>query len=106
MWFIRSIVVIVGIVAIVWLGTKNAGTKVDFYLFTKTFENVELNLILVVTFIAGMFFWAVFAWIKEFQLRLGLRKANKKIKSLEEEISALRNLPLEEESKEEENEEV
>jgi len=107
LWFIRSIVVIIGIVAIVWLGTKNAGTKVSFYLFTKTFENVELNLILVVTFITGMLFWAVFSWIKEAQLRLGLRRANKKIQSLEEEVSALRNLPLEEGSEEkEESEEI
>ena len=98
MWLIRGIILVAGIVAIIWLGTVNAGIKVDFRLFTKDFNDLELNLILVVTLLSGVLFWAVFSWIKEAQLRLSLRKANKKIKSLEEEISALRNLPLEEDT--------
>ncbi len=98
MWLIRGIILVAGIVAVVWLGTENAGTKVDFHLFTRTFENNELNLILIITFLGGMLLWALFSWIKEAQLRIGLRRANKQIKALEEELSALRNLPLGEES--------
>jgi len=98
LWLIRGIILVAGIVAVVWLGTENAGTKVDFHLFTRTFENIELNLILIITFLGGMLLWALFSWIKEAQLRIGLRRANKQIKALEEELSALRNLPLGEES--------
>jgi len=97
-WLIRGIILLIGFVALLWLGTKNAGTKVTFHLFTKTFFDVELNLIMVITFIAGMIVWAIGAWIREAQLRFNLIKSKKEIRNLQEEISDLRNLPLEEET--------
>jgi uncharacterized membrane protein YciS (DUF1049 family) len=96
-WILRSIILLVGVAALVWLGTKNAGTKITFHLFNRTYLDVELNLIMVVTFIAGMLVWAIGAWIREAQLRLGLIKSRREIRRLNEEISDLRNLPLEEE---------
>ncbi len=98
MWLIRGIILLIGFVALLWLGTKNAGTKVTFHLFTKTFFDVELNLIMVITFIAGMIVWAIGAWIREAQLRFNLMKSKREIRNLQEEISDLRNLPLEEET--------
>lgn len=97
MWILRSIIMLVGVAALVWLGTKNAGTKMTFHLFNRTYIDVELNLIMVVTFIAGMLVWAIGAWIREAQLRLGLLKSRRDIRRLKDEISDLRNLPLEEE---------
>jgi uncharacterized membrane protein YciS (DUF1049 family) len=96
-WILRSIILLIGVAALVWLGTKNAGTKVTFHLFTKTYIDVELNLIMVITFIAGMLVWAIGAWIREAQLRLNLIKTRRDIHRLHDEISDLRNLPLEEE---------
>lgn len=97
MWIIRGIILLIGAVALIWLGTKNAGTKVTFHLFTRTFVDLELNVILVLSFIAGMLVWAVGAWIREAQLMLGLSKSRRTIRRLREEISDLRNLPLDEE---------
>jgi uncharacterized membrane protein YciS (DUF1049 family) len=97
-WILRSIILLVGVAALVWLGTKNAGTKITFHLFNRTYLDVELNLIMVVTFIAGMLVWAIGAWIREAQLRLGLIKSRREIRRLKEEVSDLRNLPLEEET--------
>ena len=96
MWILRSIILLVGVAALVWLGTKNAGTTVTFHFFNKTYIDVELNLIMVVTFIAGMLIWAIGAWIREAQLRIGLIKSRREIRRLHEEIADLRNLPLEE----------
>jgi uncharacterized integral membrane protein len=96
-WLIRSIILLIAVVALVWLGTKNAGTKVTFHLFTRTFFELELNIILVVTFIAGMLVWAVGAWIREAQLLISLAKERREKRKLEGEIADLRNLPLEEE---------
>ncbi len=95
MWIVRGIVILIGAMALLWLGTKNAGTTIDFHLFTRTFVDTELNIILVVTFIAGMLVWAVGSWIREIQLTLRLAKSKKTIQRLEQELSALRNLPLE-----------
>ncbi len=97
MWILRSIILLVGVAALVWLGTKNAGTKITFHLFNRTYLDVELNLVMVVTFIAGMLVWAIGAWISEARLRLGLLKSRREVRRLKEEISDLRNLPLEEE---------
>jgi uncharacterized membrane protein YciS (DUF1049 family) len=97
-WILRSIILLVGVAALVWLGTKNAGTKITFHLFTRTYIDVELNLVMVITFIAGMLVWAIGSWIREAQLRLGLLKSRREIRKLKDEISDLRNLPLEEES--------
>ena len=97
MWIVRSIIMLVGVAALVWLGTKNAGTKMTFHLFNRTYIDVELNLIMVVTFIAGMLVWAIGAWIREAQLRIGLLKSRREIRRLKDEISDLRNLPLDEE---------
>lgn len=97
MWIIRGIIILIGAIAILWLGTENAGTKIDFHLFTRTFIDTELNIILVITFIAGMIVWAVGAWIREVQLTLRLTRSKKTIERLQQELADLRNLPLEEE---------
>lgn len=98
MWIIRGIIILIGAIALLWLGTKNAGTTIDFHLFTRTYFNTELNIILVITFIAGMLVWAIGAWIREIQLTLRMAKLKKTIQRLEKELSALRNLPLEEDT--------
>jgi hypothetical protein len=95
-WIIRSIILLIGVAALVWLSALNAGTKVIFHLFTRTYTT-ELNLIIVVTFIAGMLVWAIGAWIREAQLRLHLLKSRRNSRKLREELADLRNLPLEEE---------
>jgi hypothetical protein len=95
-WIIRSIILLIGVAALVWLSALNAGTKVIFHLFTRTYTT-ELNLIIVVTFIAGMLVWAIGAWIREAQLRLHILKSRRNNRKLREELSDLRNLPLDEE---------
>ena len=97
MWIIRGIIIFAGSVALIWLGTKNAGTKVTFYFFNHTFPEAELNIIIVLSFIAGMIIWAIGAWIREAQLMLRIVKRKKENEKLLEEISELRNIPISEE---------
>ncbi|MCD6379655.1 DUF1049 domain-containing protein [bacterium] len=101
MWIIRGVILLVGAVGIIWLGTENAGTKITFYLFNHTFSEVSLNLVIIVSFISGMIVWAIGAWIRELQLVLQLRKGKRKSEKLLDEISDLRNIPLNEERIEE-----
>ena len=98
MWIIRGIILLVGVVGLVWLGTLNAGTKLDFRLFNWTYYNLQLNVILVVSFLSGMLVWAIGAWVREAQLLLRVSKEKKNCRRLQEELEALRNLPLDEES--------
>jgi uncharacterized integral membrane protein len=100
-WIIRGVILLVGAVGVIWLGTENAGTKITFYLFNHTFSEVALNLVVIVSFISGMIMWAIGAWIREMQLVLQLRKGKKEREKLLDEISDLRNIPLNEERIEE-----
>lgn len=96
MWLIRSVIILVGVIAFLWLGMKNADQTVDFSLFTKTYENFSLNLLMLVVFAAGMIFSFLISIINEFQLRNKISTQRRGIVRLEKELAALRNLPLEE----------
>jgi uncharacterized membrane protein YciS (DUF1049 family) len=95
-WLIRSVIILIGVIAFLWLGMKNADQTVDFSLFTKTYENFSLNLLMLVVFAAGMIFSFLISIISEFQLRSKISSQRRGIARLERELGALRNLPLEE----------
>ena len=96
MWLFRSVIILVGVIAFLWLGMKNADQTVNFSFFTKYFENLSLNLLLLVVFAAGMVFSFLIAVVNEFGLRSTISRQRRNIGRLEKELSALRNLPLEE----------
>ena len=98
MWIVRGVILLVGVVGLVWLGTLNAGTKMTFRFFNWTYYDLQLNVIMVVTFIAGMLVWAIGSWIREAQLLLRVSREKKNCRRLQEELAALRNLPLEDET--------
>jgi uncharacterized membrane protein YciS (DUF1049 family) len=95
-WLIRSVIILIGVIAFLWLGMRNADQSVDFSLFTKTYENFSLNLLMLVVFAAGMIFSFLISIISEFQLRNRISRQRRGIVRLEKELAALRNLPLEE----------
>lgn len=95
MWLIRSVIILIGVIAFLWLGMRNADQSVDFSLFTRTYENFSLNLLMLVVFAAGMVFSFLISVINEFQLRAKISSQRRGISRLEKELAALRNLPLE-----------
>ena len=95
MWFIRSLIMLVGIIAVLWVGMNNADQRVDFTFFSKHFEALNLNLLLLLVFVSGMVFSFLIAVINELQLRAQLGRRRREVANLERELSALRNLPLE-----------
>jgi len=103
-WIVRGLVLLVGVICILWLGTRNAGTKVTYHFFTKTFVDAELNLVMVITFLCGMLVWAIGAWIREAQLLMNILNEKKTIRRLKDELSDLRNLPLEDDTLDEDKE--
>jgi uncharacterized membrane protein YciS (DUF1049 family) len=95
-WLFRSVVILIGVIAFLWLGMKNAGETVNFSLFTKYFENLSLNILLLVVFAAGMVFSFIISVVSEFSLRHTISNQRHRIGRLEKELAAIRNLPLEE----------
>ena len=95
MWLIRSAVILVGIIAFLWVAMSNADQRVDFNFFTKYFPNLSLNLLMLVVFATGMVFSFLIFVLSEFQLRHTITQKQREVVRLERELSALRNLPLE-----------
>jgi len=93
-WFIRALIILVGVIAFLWLGMQNAGEQVDFKFFTKTYPALDLNLLLLLVLATGMVFSFVIAAVSELQLRRRLGAQRREIGHLERELAALRNLPL------------
>lgn len=99
MWILRGIILLIGVIALVWLGMLNADQKVaEFHLFNWTFHELPVNVIIVITFLVGMLVWAIGGWIREAQLLLRVSREKKNCRRLQDEIEALRNLPLDEET--------
>lgn len=94
MWFLRALIVLVGVIVILWLGMQNAGTQVDFHFFAKHYFGLNLNLLLLLVFIAGMVLSFLVAAVSELSLRRELSRYRRALGRSEREMSALRSLPL------------
>ncbi len=96
MWFVRGVIALVCVIAVLWLGMLNAGQQVTFRFFTHTYEGLNLNLLTLLVFIAGMVFSFLVAVVGELQLRRTIGRQRREIARLERELAALRSLPLDE----------
>lgn len=96
MWLFRSIVILVGVIAFLWIGMSNADQNVDFSFFNKEYPGLSVNMLMLLVFAAGMVFSFLILVFSEFQLRHTIGRQRKEIVRLERELAALRNLPLDE----------
>lgn len=96
MWLFRSIIILVGVIAFLWIGMSNSDQRVDFSFFNQHYPGLHLNMIMLLAFAAGMVFSFLILVLSEFQLRHTIGRQQKEIVRLEREIAALRNLPLDE----------
>jgi uncharacterized integral membrane protein len=95
-WFIRSLIVLVGVIAFLWVGMHNAHHSVDFKFFSKEYVGLSLNLLLLLVFVVGMVFSFLIWVLNEFTLRSQIGRYRREVARLEKELAALRSLPLEE----------
>ena len=96
MWFVRSLFILVGVVAFLWLGMENAGETIDFTFFTREYPGLSLNFLMLLVFVAGMVFSFLIAVINELHLRRQLSQTRREMERMNREIAALRSLPLDE----------
>jgi uncharacterized membrane protein YciS (DUF1049 family) len=94
-WFVRSLLILVGVIAFLWLGMENADQTVDFTFFTRAYPGLQLTVLMMLVFAAGMVFSFLIAVINEVALRRQLSQARRELTRMDREIAALRSLPLE-----------
>ena len=94
MWLVRSILIFAAIVAVLVFAIGNVENRTTIRLITTTYENVHLNLVLLCAalFGAGACFFAMI--FREIGLRTANRRLRRDAMRLDDELTALRNLPL------------
>jgi len=103
MWILRWFFIAVIMILVLAFALQNLEqrTVVRFW----SWESAELPLILFLfeAFVVGLLVWFLVAIFHELQLRSEIRHIRKENKKLQAELTALRNLPLEENERAEES---
>lgn len=94
MWFIRSLLILVGVIAFLWIGMENADQAIDFTFFTREYPGLNLNFLMMVVFVSGMVFSFIISVLNELHLRRQLTQAQRELSRMDREIADLRSLPL------------
>jgi uncharacterized integral membrane protein len=93
-WLVRSVLVFLGVVAVLVFAITNVDQKVTVVFFTRTYENLYLNLVLLVAALVGAAICFAVMIVREITLRATLRRLRRENMRLDDELVALRNLPL------------
>ena len=94
MWLIRSVLVFAIIVGMVVFAIGNVEYRTTVRLFTKTYYNTHLSLVVAWSAVFGAGVCFAFMIYREFGLRSMIRKLRRENVRLDDEVTALRNLPL------------
>lgn len=94
MWLVRSILVFAGIGAVLAFAIANLEQRVTVVLLARTYRDVHLNLVLLCAALLGAALCFAVMIFREFSLRTTLRRVRRENARLEDELVALRNLPL------------
>jgi uncharacterized integral membrane protein len=95
-WFIRSLVIMMGVIAFLWLGMENAGQSVDFTFFTRRYPGLSLDFLMLLVFVSGMIFSFLISVVNEMNLRRQLSQARRDVERVNREVASLRSLPFDE----------
>ncbi len=105
MWIIRYAVAAVLIIGLLGFTIQNSYQRVVINIANKTFSDVPLIFVVYVAFCIGLIFWFSISVVQYFRMVGQLSEQRKKNRTLTQEITTLRNLPLEEPDEEETGEE-
>lgn len=89
----RIILILVVFVLLLVLGVSNAQERADVWVFGE-FRDVQLAVIMLYSFALGAVCVGVFTLVSELRLRVRLRRQEREIEALTEELRAFRNAPL------------
>jgi uncharacterized integral membrane protein len=93
---IAAIALLIITIAIIAFAVMNPGERVAISLGWVAYEGVPLILALFIAFVIGIVLTALYSLYYFVDMGLNVRRLKKRNRDLEEELVALRNLPLEE----------
>ena len=95
MWIIKWLLMVIVLLFLIYFGAENS-TQTVYVKFIK-WQSPELQLwmVMYLSFAVGMFVWLFGSIFKVLQLKTDIRKANKESDVLRKELDGLRNISLE-----------
>lgn len=99
MWALKILLILVIIMLLIGFSIYNSGEYVSVNLFGWQYAEVPMIIIVYWSFVIGMFVSFLLGVSYYLLIQGELREQRKENKRLMEEVTALRNLPLEEEEK-------
>ena len=96
MWMVRWILIAVVIVLILLFSLQNQEQRVSVNIGYWTSPEIPLYFALFVAFVIGLVVWLIVASFQILQLKSRIKSHRRENKKLQDELTALRNLPLEE----------
>lgn len=105
MWIIRWILVAVVIVLILLFSLQNQEQRVSVHIASWESPEIPLYFALFIAFVIGLFVWFIVAAFQIMRVKSELKSCLRVNRKLQEELTALRNLPLEESEEEPKSEE-
>lgn len=100
MWAVRFFLIIVIIILVIGFSIYNSAETVDINLFGKVYIDVPMIYLAFWAFVIGMLISFLLGITHYLKFQSELREQKKENKSLMEEITTLRNIPLEEDIEE------
>jgi uncharacterized integral membrane protein len=96
-WFVKMFLILVVFVAVMGFAIMNLREHVTVQLYPGRtgIYDVQMVVALFVAFVGGMFTWFVASLARELRIRREIGRMRRQLRQLEQELTALRNLPLE-----------
>ena len=97
MWFLKMFLILVLFIAVMGFAIMNLREHVTVQLYPGddgTYD-VQMVVALFVAFVAGMFTWFLVSLARDLKIRREMGRLKRRLRAMEQELTALRNLPLE-----------
>ena len=94
MWVVKGFLFLILLFVLVYFFVTNAGETVDLKVLGRTYLDISIFWIVVVSFLLGFGVAFVLAAVREIQTQTRLRRLRKDVAAKEREIGDLRTLPL------------
>lgn len=75
---------------------QNADSVIDVHVFSYTFLNLKVAIVLLISFVAGVFFGSLYMLYPFLKAKSSIYKLKKEYKSLYEELESLRTVSIDE----------
>ncbi|MFQ5599337.1 MAG: lipopolysaccharide assembly protein LapA domain-containing protein [Candidatus Krumholzibacteriia bacterium] len=94
MWLVRSLLIFVAVAAVLAFAIVNVDHRTSLTLFTRTHQDLPLNVVLFCAALFGALVVFLLMVFREIALRATIRRLRRDSSRLDDELTALRNLPL------------